>query len=59
MNRAVKSHWKLAGRAVWKAVKVSCQTYYAMLRAKKYMLKIDDDIAKRRALFTMLDRDEK
>lgn len=54
MNKAVKTHWKLAWRAFGKAVKVTLQTFFAMLRAKRYLLKVEDDIAKRRALFATL-----
>lgn len=55
VSLAVKTHWKLAFKHVKKALKVTVQTLLAMRRAKRYLLKIDDTLTKKRALFAMLD----
>lgn len=57
VSLAVKTHWKLAFRAFKKAVKVTAQTLFAMHRAKRYLCKIEDNLAKKRVLFAMLNTD--
>ncbi len=56
MNQAVKSHWKLAWRSFTKAVSVTFQTIFAMLRSRRYSFKVEDDLQKSRSeLKVMLD----
>lgn len=48
MNNAIKSHWKLAYRTFIKAVKVTFQTLYAMIRASRYSLVSQDKLSELR-----------
>lgn len=45
MNQAIKSHWKLALRTFIKAVKVTFQTLWAMVRASRYSFVSQDKLS--------------
>lgn len=48
MNQSIKSHWKLAYRTFIKAVKVTFQTLFAMMRASRYSFVSQDKLSELR-----------
>jgi hypothetical protein len=48
MNTQVKSHWRLARRATWKAITVTLSVAAAYLRAKYYIVKHSERLQKKR-----------
>lgn len=50
---AVKSHWRMALRAVKKAIEVTLQEINQVRKARKYQNKIIDDLERRRRFFEL------
>ncbi len=59
MNQAVKTHWKLARRSLVKAIYVTFQSLFAILRSRRHSFKIAEDLQKsRHELKVMLNLEE-
>ncbi|AFH47811.1 Hypothetical protein IALB_0097 [Ignavibacterium album JCM 16511] len=53
VSLAVKSHWKLALRALKRAIKVTIQELNQIRKSRKYHNKIIDDLDRRRKFFEL------
>ncbi|QKJ99909.1 MAG: hypothetical protein HND40_10230 [Ignavibacteriota bacterium] len=51
LSLAIKSHWKLALRALKKAIKVTLQELNQIRKSRKYHNKIIDDLDRKRKFF--------
>jgi len=56
MTLAAKTHWKLAYKAVKKALKVTLQDILQQFRARKHINKIYDDNSLQRKLWFTLEK---
>lgn len=48
INTQIKSHWRLARRALWKAIVVTLQVTTTYFRAKYYIVKNSERLQRRR-----------
>jgi hypothetical protein len=48
INTQIKSHWRLAGRTVWKAIVVTLMVASSYVRAKYYIVKNSERLQRKR-----------